>query len=160
MRDELSQHLKNKNYHMVEYPKEEDKSTYSTDERRSYILDIYLNGKLKEKSKTELADAFDIRRNQLYKDMNIIKLWIRENPHGLVDDTIQKQTEIINKLMEEGRLNQAGMRNEKRLEVLQEAGLLDKPTEKKKIEKETTVKQIGFNTVNEIDPEEQEDDEE
>lgn len=157
MRNKISDELANKNYNIIPYnetkTKDDDKSDFDTDERRAWILANYLNGDLKDMNKKELADTFGIRRKQLYKDMNVVRLWVRENPdQAMVDDTIQRQNEAVTKLLENEEYYKAGKLNEKLLDVLQEAGIIEKKPDK--IEKETTkIKEIGFNVMNTTDDE-------
>lgn len=152
MRSEISSELANKNYHMKPIPHDKAKSEYNTDQRRAWILEKYLSGELDEMNKKELSSEFDVRRKQLYKDINVVRLWIRENPDdALVDNTVKRANSIVEKLIDEGEYNKAGKRNENLMDVLQDAGLIEKKPDK--IEKETKVKEIGFNVMNTTDDE-------
>jgi hypothetical protein len=150
MREELGPELKNKNYNIIPYDanktEEDDKSDFGTDERRAWILEKYMNGDLKDMNKKELASTFGILRKQLYKDMNVVRLWVRENPdQAMVDDTIQRQNEAVNKLLEKEEYYKAGKLNENLLEVLQEAGLIEKQADK--VEVENMPDSMAFNVV-------------
>jgi hypothetical protein len=129
MRDELTEKLAQKNYNLIPIPDEKPKEEYSTDQRRAWLLEKYLSEDTMNKKAT--AEEFGISNRQIHKDLNILRLWVRENPEqSMVDDTIKKAMVAVNKLMDEGKYYKAGKLNQNQLELLQEAGLIEKEPEK------------------------------
>jgi len=155
VRTEISEELENKAYELIQLPDEIPKEEYNTDQRRAWIYNHYVNqGNFKGINKKELSEEFGVSRQQFYDDIQIIRLWLRENPDkAMLEDSVAKLNTSVNKMMENGDYKDASDVIMKRLEFMQEVGAIEKQADKVEVDKNVDVQEVGFNSVNGLDDE-------
>jgi len=155
VRTEIGEELENKAYELIQLPDEIPKEEYNTDQRRAWIYNHYVNqGNFKGINKKELSEEFGVSRQQFYDDIQIIRLWLRENPDkAMLEDSVAKLNTSVNKMMENGDYKDASDVIMKRLEFMQEVGAIEKQADKVEVDKNVDVQEVGFNSVNGLDDE-------
>lgn len=134
---------------MIEVPEDKPLSALTTDERRSYMLDLYYEDpEYNEMNKTEKAKELGITIKTLYEDIKVIKAWIRENMETSIETELAaRYKRNLDKMEEQDQYYKSNKSMKDFVGMLQDMGKLEKEPEKHEIQKDVSSTDIELNIV-------------